>query len=179
MSHSLIPFSRIGKGRVEAEKGEKAREREKEWRRKLHSSFMIFFLIMWKSMKLIVSFLDVNVSPSTNRQRKVTSATSNAIKNSFNCSEGKLENFHLENEKISKFFFLSQKNTPPVRWETDHSKSSSQTGRCWSSLSVALGKVLWKCFLFVAQAQKVFPDFLEKCCVKRAVDCFWSFSVKR
>lgn len=108
---------------------------------------------MGKSIKLIVLFLCASCNELFGAHFDAASATSSAIKYSLNVHWGKAENFHLENVKIP-FLSTLTKHTPQ-RWETDHSKSSIQTGRCWSSASVALGKAPWKFGALALAASKL------------------------
>lgn len=138
MSHRLIPFSRTGKSVLWLVSRPPTTRR-----RKNSTEFFYDFFMMGKSIILIVLFGFVECF-SDERFWPLGSmiATLSAFKNSWNYRDGKLENFHLENVKIFQFSFLSHReHEPPVRWETDHSKSSIQTGRCWRSVKVAVGKV--------------------------------------
>lgn len=119
----LIPFPRAAK-RVwrrneTVGRSEKAKKTPK-------SFFMIFH--GENSIKLIVLFF----SESAFAVPHTTIEALNPIKDSLYCREGKLESFHLCTVKIFQLFSSLIEHTPPMRWETDHSKSSIQTGRCAS-----------------------------------------------
>lgn len=145
MSHSLVPLSRVAKRccTKRAETRKTGQESEKERNGKTPQLIYEFFMV-GKSIKIIVLFHSANVARLGVVHLDATTATLSAIKNLINYRIGKLEKFQLENVKISQFLFFFSHNTPPVRWETDHSKSSIQTGRCRLSVRIALGSFSWK-----------------------------------
>lgn len=164
MSHRLIPFSLIEQTRQKRVENAGAKRRERE-KRKTPQFFYDFFM-MGKSIKIIVLFFSESDSLGSIRRRNETIATFNTINNLLNFPNRKLENFHLEKFSIS--FSLTEHTSGEMGNWSQQKFNSDWT--VMKFIECRYGKNAVEVNFSAAQSQTHFPDSLEGCHAKAAVD---------